>query len=138
MIGMAVGGHHDVDIARFIAGRAKPFAQVAVNAAGAQLFEIAAQKAVAGVEQHDLFAGVDQSRREWMHIAVRIDAVGDAQRARLVGGMFRTVTRMQAFADRLAVENGGDFEFAELEAIDGPLQFTLHCSRHGSSSQDGF
>ncbi len=61
-----------------------------------------------------------------MHIAVRFDAVIVAQALRLLGAVLRSEARVQAIADHLAVQDIGDLEAAELEAIDGRLQFALH------------
>ncbi len=61
-----------------------------------------------------------------MHIAVRLDAVPLAKVLRLLGAVLRSEARVQAVTNDLAVQDIGDLEAAELEAINGGLQFALH------------
>ena len=126
MIGMAVRDHHDVDVGRLVAGLRQACDQPAFRQPAAQLRIVPRQRPVAGVEQDDLFAGVDHGRNERMHIAVRFDAVALAKALRLLGAAVRAEARVQAVTDHLAVEDIGDLKAAELEAINGGLQFALH------------
>ncbi len=61
-----------------------------------------------------------------MLIAVGIDAVGHGQRLDVGRRRLAAEGRRQPGAQHIAVHNGGDLEAAELEAVDGRLNFTLH------------
>ena len=80
MIGMAVRDHHHVDVLRLVAGLRQARDQMARRQPAFELLVLGAQRAVAGVEQHQLLAGIDHDRRERMLVAVGIDAVGRGQR----------------------------------------------------------
>ncbi len=84
MVGMAVGDHHHVDVLRLVAGLRHARDQVARRQAALHLLVFVAQRAVAGVEQHQLLAGIDQHRRERMLVAVGVDTVGLGQRLDLL------------------------------------------------------
>ena len=126
MVGMAMRDDNDVDVGRLVAGKRQTLDQPAFRQPAAQLRIVARQRAVAGVEQDELFAGVDERRDERMHIAVRFDAVLPAKILRLLGAALRSEARMQAVANDLAVQDIGYFKTAEFEAIDARLQFALH------------
>src|SRR5262249_46851846 len=87
------------------------------------------------VEQDQLLAGVDDGRDERVLDPFRIDVVRGRQRVHLARWMLAAVARVQPVARHLAVEDVGDFELAELEAVDGRLQFALHRCGHGWSSR---
>jgi len=88
------------------------------------------QRAIAGIEQYELLAGIDQGRDEWMLIVVGIDVIGEAKVARFVGAALRPETGVETLANRFAVEDVCDFEISERESINGGLHCTLHCRGH--------
>ncbi len=126
MIGMAVGDHHHVDVLRLVAGLRHARDQIARRQPAFKLLVLVAQRAVAGVEQHQLLAGIDHRRRERMLVAVGLDAVGRGERLHLAGCRLAAEAGAEPGADDLAVHDGGDLEAAELEAVDGRLHFALH------------
>jgi hypothetical protein len=82
---MAVGNDDHVNILRLIAGLAqllykKPFWQPA-----SKRLVFALQPTVAGVEQDQLLAGVDQAGNERMLVAVRVNPVRTRQRLHFGG-----------------------------------------------------
>ena len=130
MIGMTVRDDHDVDILRLVAGLRHARDQLARRQAAFELLVLGRERAIAGIEQHQLLAGIDHRRREWMEIAVGVDAVGGGQRLHFVGMRFAAERGRQPRADHMAVHDGRDFETAKLEAVDIRQHFTLHCSGH--------
>ena len=82
---MAVREGDDVDVLRLVAGLRHALDQMSVRHAALQRFIVLRQRAVAGVEQHDLLAGVDQHRHERMLELVGIDVVRLGQRLDFAG-----------------------------------------------------
>ena len=126
VVGMAVGDHDHVDVLSLVAGLRQPRGQMALGHPAAQLLVLAAQGAVAGVEQHQLLAGVHKGWNERMLKAVGLDAVGTGQLLRGLRRLIAGETGIQPLADDFAVHHIGDLETAELEAIDSGLHFALH------------
>src|SRR5581483_2304785 len=125
MIRMAVGDHDHVDILGLVAGLRQAFGEMAIGYAVAQLFVVAAQSSVAGVEEDDFTAGIHHRRDEWMLVAARVDAVVASQCMHGFGRVLGAERRVQAFTHDLAVEDAGDLEAAERETIDARLQRAL-------------
>jgi len=126
MVGMAVRDHHHVDVLRLVAGLRHTRDQVAGRQATLELLVLGAERAVTGVEQHQLLAGIDHDRSERMKVTVGFDAVGGGQRLHLVGLRLAAECGRQPRADDMTVHERGDFKSAQLEAVDGRLDFTLH------------
>ena len=99
---------------------------MAVGQPVAQLLVLAAQGAIAGVEQHQLPAGVHKGWNERMLKAVGLDVVGAGQFLCGFRQLIAAETGIQPVADDFAVHNIGDLESAKLEAVDGGLHFALH------------
>ena len=111
VIGMAVGEDDDVDVLRRIAGGG----QQGKEPADAVL---AAELAIARIEEDQLAAGVEDGRRISVLEHLRRQAVGDAEGVNLLGGDIRAEARMRTLALGDAVEDVGQLEIAELEAVD--------------------
>ena len=126
MVWVAVGEDDHVDVFRLVAGLRHARDQVARRQPAFELLVLVAQRAVAGVEQHQLLAGIDHRRSERMLVAVGFDAVRGGERLYLAGCRLAAETGAEPGADHLAVHDGGDLEAAELEAVDGRLHFALH------------
>jgi hypothetical protein len=86
------------------------------------------QGSIAGVEQDELLASVDEAGNERMLIAMRVDPVPARQRLdfRRVG--LAAVAWAQSFTDEFAVQNACYFETTEPETIDRWLHPALHWS----------
>ena len=124
---MAVGGDDDVDLLRLIAGCDQEIGQLAGSRH--------AGFAVAAVEQHELLARIDQ------RVDVDVFHFGWGQALRLgVGlhGLGRLIVaegRVRG-ALHVAVEEVGDLESPELEAIDGGPHHAQHgCCRLGRAGE---
>jgi hypothetical protein len=57
--------------------------------------------------------------------AVAIDMIGAGERVHRLGRGIAAEIRMQPLAQRLAVQESGDLEAAQLEAVNSRLQFAL-------------
>ena len=130
VVGMAVSDDDHIDIFRIVAGLLHALDQLPFRHAAAQLLVLVAQAPVAGIEQHELTAGVHERRNERMLKTVGVDAVDPRQILDRARRLIAADARMQPVADDLAVHDVGDLEVAELEAVDRGLQFALHRCGH--------
>ena len=86
---------------------------------------LAAQRAVAGIEQHQLPAGVHQGRNERMLEAIDFDVVAARHVLRGLRRLITAESGIQPVADDLAVHDIGDLEAAKPEAVDRWVAFRL-------------
>src|ERR1700733_14186755 len=126
VVRMAMGDDDQVDVLRLVAGLRQALDQMAVGQPAEPLLVLAAQRAVAGIEQHQLLAGVHNGWNEGMLEAASFDSISVGQLVHGIYWLIAAETGMQPLADNFAVQNISDLESTELEAIDSGLVFALH------------
>jgi len=125
MVRVSVCEHDDIDILRFVSGGHQSCRQLSRRKPFAELFIFAWKRAVAGIKQHHLFAGVNKGRNIGMLKPLGIDVIGAGERLHFIGRGVGAIVGMQSLADCLGIENGRDLKPTKLEAVNSRLQFTL-------------
>src|SRR5262249_54914401 len=125
VVGVSMCDDNNVDVLWHVSRSRESRDHLSGRKSLAELIIFARKRAVAGVEQHQLLAGVHKRWNIGMLEPSGVDIVGSRKGLYFVSGGISTVMRVQSFADCFGIQNGSDLEPAELETVNCGLQFAF-------------